>query len=102
MHFQMKQGSGWLCAAGACGAVVALSAILLWGDGSPQIPGGRATWGPSIWRLPDGLGLGLLVVLVFGIPFTAILTFIGLVLRAGLRTALWIAGLVLLTLVLIL
>ena len=99
----MKRGSGWLRAASVCGAVVAASFILLWGDGSPQIPGGAgATWGPSIWQLPSGLGLVLLVVLVFGTPLAALLAFIGLTFRLGLGPALWIAGLVLFTLVLIL
>jgi hypothetical protein len=99
----MKEGSGWLRAAGACGAVVAASFILLWGDGSPQIPGGSGTTsGPSIWQLPSGLGLILLVVLLFGTPLTALLAFIGLTFRLGLGAALWIAGLVLVALILIL
>jgi hypothetical protein len=102
VRFPMKKGSAWLCAAGACGAAVALSYVLLWGDGSPQIPGGSGPWGRSIWRLPDGLGLVLLVVLIFGVPLTAVLTFIGLILRLGPRSALWISGGVLLALVLIL
>jgi hypothetical protein len=100
VRFQMKKGSGWLRAAGACGAAMALTAILLWGDGGPQIADGRATWGPSIWHLPDGLVLALLVVLFYGVPFTAILTLIGFVLRVGPRAALWVAGFVVLGLVL--
>ena len=98
----MKKGSAWLCGAGACGAAMVLSGILLWGDGTPQIPGGSGPWGPSVWRLPDGLGLALLVAMLFGVPFTAVLTFIGLVLRLGLRAALLIAGTLLFALVLIL
>ena len=98
----MKKGSIWLWAAGASGAVVVLSGILLWGDGRPQIPGGASPWGPTVWSLPDGLGLLLLVVLVFGVPGTAFLTFVGLALRFGARVALWIAGFVLYALLLIL
>ena len=100
--FKMKKGNAWLCAAGACGAAIVLSGILLWGDGTPQMPGGSGPWGPSVWQLPDGLGLALLVVMFFGVPFTAVLTFIGLVLRLGLRAALAIAGGAVFALVLIL
>jgi hypothetical protein len=102
IHFQMKKGGMWLWAAAASGAVVVLSGVLLWGDGTPQIHNGRGTWGPSIWHLPDGLGLVLLVVVVFGVPWTAFLAFVGVALRLGPRTALWIAGTLLLALLLIL
>jgi hypothetical protein len=66
IHFQMKPGSIWLCAAGVCSAAVAVGAILLW----------------------SLVGLASIAVVIYGLPLTLALTFVGLTVRAGQRAAL--------------
>ena len=90
----MKKGSAWLLAAAVSGAVVLLSGIELWADKTPPIGGGPGGW--------DLFGLVRLMLLLYGVPCTAVLAFVGLTLRLGLRPALWIAGTLLLALILML